>query len=171
MKALTIWQPWASLILVGAKPYEFRSWQPPSWLVGDRLGIHAGARPVKLAEVQDLIRRLERPGESLNPCLVPAPALDLLRRVERGLVEAKHPSMRRTAFRLPLSSILATAEVGPAKRCDECAREMGLAAGGNDSDRDGTFNWGWPLTDVRPVLPPVECSGAQGLWDWHGDMT
>ena len=29
MKALTIWQPWASLIMVGAKPYEFR---PKSYL-------------------------------------------------------------------------------------------------------------------------------------------
>src|SRR5690348_14114849 len=25
-KALTIWQPWASLIMMGAKPYEFRRW-------------------------------------------------------------------------------------------------------------------------------------------------
>jgi hypothetical protein len=24
MKALTIWQPWASLIMIGAKPVEFR---------------------------------------------------------------------------------------------------------------------------------------------------
>ena len=24
MKGLTIWQPWASLIMIGAKPYEFR---------------------------------------------------------------------------------------------------------------------------------------------------
>lgn len=26
MKALTVWQPWASLIIMGAKPYEFRKW-------------------------------------------------------------------------------------------------------------------------------------------------
>jgi len=25
MKALTIWQPWASLIMIGAKPFEFRT--------------------------------------------------------------------------------------------------------------------------------------------------
>jgi hypothetical protein len=24
MKALTIWQPWATLIMIGAKPHEFR---------------------------------------------------------------------------------------------------------------------------------------------------
>ena len=47
MKALTIWQPWASLIAMGAKPYEFRGWKPPKSLIGQRLAIHAGARPVK----------------------------------------------------------------------------------------------------------------------------
>jgi hypothetical protein len=26
MKALTIYQPWASLVMIGAKPYEFRRW-------------------------------------------------------------------------------------------------------------------------------------------------
>ena len=26
MKALTIWQPWATLIMLGAKPFEFRRW-------------------------------------------------------------------------------------------------------------------------------------------------
>jgi hypothetical protein len=27
MKAITIWQPWASLIAIGAKQYETRSWE------------------------------------------------------------------------------------------------------------------------------------------------
>lgn len=26
MKALTIYQPWASLVMIGAKPHEFRGW-------------------------------------------------------------------------------------------------------------------------------------------------
>ena len=44
MKALTLWQPWASLVIAGAKPYEFRSWSPPRWLIGQRIVIHAAAR-------------------------------------------------------------------------------------------------------------------------------
>jgi hypothetical protein len=27
MKAITLWQPWASLIAIGAKKYETRSWR------------------------------------------------------------------------------------------------------------------------------------------------
>lgn len=163
MKGLTIWQPWASLILIGAKPYEFRSWQPPRYVVGKRLAIHAGARAVKPGEVRELIDALEgKVGQ--QPCLYATPALELLRKVERGLAEAKMPSMKRTAFRLPLSSVIATAVVGAPKRGDECAREFGIRAG-NDSDRDGTFNWGWPMLQIEPLLPPVEMAGAQGLWD------
>lgn len=47
LQALTLWQPWASAILVGAKPWENRSWAPaalkatpprPMWVA-----LHAGA--------------------------------------------------------------------------------------------------------------------------------
>jgi hypothetical protein len=43
--ALTVWQPWASLIIKDFKPYEFRGWPAPRSLVGRRLAIHTGARP------------------------------------------------------------------------------------------------------------------------------
>lgn len=41
MKALSLWQPWASLIAVGAKQYETRSW---STLYRGLLAIHAAKR-------------------------------------------------------------------------------------------------------------------------------
>lgn len=44
MRAITIWQPWASLISWGAKEYETRSWAPPAKLQGKRIAIHAAAR-------------------------------------------------------------------------------------------------------------------------------
>lgn len=59
MIALTIWQPWASLIVVGAKPYEFRGWVAPRSARGKRIAIHAGARKVKRDEIADLILRLQ----------------------------------------------------------------------------------------------------------------
>ena len=55
MKALTIWQPWASLIMIGAKPYEFRGRSYLAYInhpqPGERMAIHAGARPVRPTEV------------------------------------------------------------------------------------------------------------------------
>jgi hypothetical protein len=40
--ALTLWQPWADLIVDGIKPVENRPWPPPRWLIGQRFAIHAG---------------------------------------------------------------------------------------------------------------------------------
>jgi hypothetical protein len=167
MKALTIWQPWASLILVGAKPYEFRGWPPPAWLVGKRIAIHAGSRPARPKEVRALVLGLKGGFGLDRPALIAEPAIALLERVERGLVEAKRPTLARQAFQLPLGAVIGTAVVGQPMRGDACARELGMAVAGNDSDRDGTFNWGWPMLDIEPMLPPVEVSGAQGLWEFR----
>jgi len=39
--ALTVWQPWASLIAWPLKPVENRTWRAP-WVLGKRIAIHAG---------------------------------------------------------------------------------------------------------------------------------
>jgi hypothetical protein len=106
MKALTMWQPWASLIMIGAKPYEFRRWDYRTrdrGLEGQRIVIHAGARPVKLAEVEDIIERLEDRISSLSAEI----AMPLLKRILaahkcQGVVE--------------LSAGLGTAVLGKPKR-------------------------------------------------------
>ncbi len=167
MKALTIWQPWATLIMLGAKPYEFRSWQPPRWLVGQRLAIHAGARPVKAAEVRALIMALKGNEAMTNPCLHGAIALPVLERVLAALKKSPDTLFGTTEpLTLPLSHVLGTVIVGEPKRGDVCDREFGIDAG-NDNDRDGTFNWGWPMLDIKHEQPPVPAKGAQGLWDWR----
>lgn len=53
--ALTLWQPWATLVAEEFKPYEFRSYPARKGLWGQRIAIHAGARPVKRAEIDDLL--------------------------------------------------------------------------------------------------------------------
>ncbi len=159
MKALTVWQPWASLIAIGAKPYEFRGWRPPTSLIGQRIAIHAGARPMKLLELRDLLNALSDPNTDLpTPCLHRDHALPLLQRI----LDEHSRAIPRF---LPLSHVLCTAVVGEPKTGDACAREFGESAG-NDSDREGTFNWGWPMLDVQPLTPPAPATGLQGLWNW-----
>ncbi|MRX32784.1 ASCH domain-containing protein [Aminobacter sp. MDW-2] len=167
MKALTIWQPWASLIMIGAKPYEFRSWKPPLSLIGQRLAIHAGARPVRASEVRALVMALKGNPNMANPCLKADIALPMLDRVLLAL--SKSPDTlwgTSEQLTLPISHVLGTVVVGEPKRGDECAAEFGEAAG-NDSDREGTFNWGWPMLDIKHEEPPRQAKGAQGLWDWR----
>lgn len=42
MRALTIRQPWATLIALGVKTIETRSWRAPRSLIGQTIAIHAG---------------------------------------------------------------------------------------------------------------------------------
>lgn len=39
MKVISIWNPWASLIIQGFKFFETRSWAPPKSLLGQTIGI------------------------------------------------------------------------------------------------------------------------------------
>lgn len=104
LKAITIWQPWASLIIIGAKPYEFRSWLPPKSLVGQRIVNHAAARKTRLDEVEDLIERLSDPALAWTTCLRPDIALPFLKGVQGALRMGQQP--------LPLGCGLGTAMVG-----------------------------------------------------------
>lgn len=59
MKAITIWQPWASLIACGVKQYETRSW--PTKYRGP-IAIHAAA--------MDMVRRQPMKKELCVPCAI-----------------------------------------------------------------------------------------------------
>jgi hypothetical protein len=124
MMAITIYQPWATLILQGAKPYEFSGWKPPRPLIGQRIAIHAGARPIKRDEVTILQLQLRDP-DQYEPCLhapLAVPVLDL------ALTNHK-------AGALPLSHILCTAILGEPKPGYERDRPLGLIQIGADINR------------------------------------
>jgi hypothetical protein len=146
MKALTIWQPWASLIIAGAKPWEWRGWRAPRWLVGQRIVIHAGQRAPKREEILDIMAQL-RDGDS---SLVAAIATPLLERVALGA--------------WPRACGLGTALVGePISAIDWARQHLGP---GFDSDRIDHHKFAWPLTAIERFEPVIPASGKQGLWDW-----
>jgi hypothetical protein len=149
--ALTIWQPWASLIMLGAKPYEFRGWAAPRNLRGQRIAIHAGARPVKRSEVAELIMKLQ--GEDAwTTGLKSELALAFLERVHSS------PGI------LPLSTVLGTVLLGEPRRAYEIVSDFGGRV--NDSDRNEHSNWAWPVSEIQHLEPPVPARGAQGFWRW-----
>lgn len=67
-KALTLWQPWATGILLGLKTYETRSWH-----TGYRgpLVIHAAARPVNRYECNETIIEALRTAGYTTPAAFP----------------------------------------------------------------------------------------------------
>lgn len=150
MKALTIWQPWASLIMSGAKPYEFRRWdyrERERALEGQRIVIHAGARPVRCAEVDDIIARMQDRISSLRAEI----AMPLLTRL-RGAVKCQGV--------VELSAGLGTAILGTPRNV------RALFSSPADSDRIDHHMWAWPLTEIRRFETPVSTRGAQGFWNW-----
>jgi hypothetical protein len=147
MKALTVWQPWASLIAWGMKPYEFRRWAAPASMIGQRIAIHAGARKLRIDEVYGLVLDLQR-GE--KGAALRAEAMPLLRQVLDGQVT------------LPHSHILCTVTLGRPIRATELPAEWA------DSERADHHVFGWPMLDIEPLTPPEPATGAQGFWHWGG---
>lgn len=152
LPAITIWQPWATLIVEGAKPYEWRGWAAPSRFIGRRIAIHAGARPAKKSEIADLIYELRQNGRE-GTSLEPEIALPLLERWHTA------PAM------LPLSSVLCTAILGKPMPAALWASRHGYSAA--DSDRIDHTKWAWPLTEIERLAPFVPAKGMQGFWTWH----
>ena len=148
--ALTLWQPWASLVAVGAKPYEWRGWEAPKRLVGKRIAIHAASRKVKRNEIAELMIDVRR-----DPAMTSLDAAIALPLLERW---------NTSPGALPVSSVLCIATLGQPVTALQYAREKGIGA--RDSDRVDHQKWGWPLYDIEVLNPFVPATGAQGFWDW-----
>lgn len=155
IKAIVLWQPWASLIMINAKPWEFRNWNYVKRGVGvrpgDRIGICAGARPIRPAEIVDLLSRLDDPSGSTG--LIPDLARPLLERLMsahkcRGVIET--------------GALLGTAKIGVPRISAEVKPEWAALIA--DSDRLEHCNWAWPMTEIRPFAP-VPIRGAQGFFN------
>lgn len=173
MKAFTLYQPWASLVVMGAKPFEFRGWSPrergPAYakLIGQRIVIHASARPMVRSEIRAIVDNLQFGGaNAAATCLRPEEALELL----LPLYHFKKPDG------LPLSAGLGTAILGePRNGHDIAVQEFGFpeqavdelpGLPGFDSDRREHANFGWPMLDVDRWDEPIPMRGFQGFWNW-----
>jgi hypothetical protein len=161
MKALTVLQPWAALIVSGAKPYEFRSWRPHAALIGQRIVIHAAKRELVQAEVQRLFYLMRdgagdgaTAGTAIETCLDADKAVYVL---QRGLDGSSEP--------LQTQAGIGTAVIGSPRLAQEIAEELGVPRV-NDSDRDHHALWAWPMLDPELWLAPIPMRGAQGFWTW-----
>ncbi|MEY9358998.1 hypothetical protein ABH994_001719 [Bradyrhizobium yuanmingense] len=159
-KALTVWQPWASLIILDAKPYEFRKWnftdKPHlAKLVGQRIVIHAGARRPKLNELADLLFRIEQGESGLNTEI----AKPLATKIHDRL---KAKGRRLDSRDLPFGAALGTAIIGEPRSVLDIFKGTPIA----DSDRLDHSLYGWPMMDVKPFAQPIPSAGVQGFWNW-----
>jgi hypothetical protein len=145
VKALTIHQPWASLIAHGYKHVETRSW--PTTHRGP-LAIHAGRR--SFAEGYDVVE----------------PRLKHAR--DDKAMEALF-DLYRSSF--PLGAIVAVANVTDCVQVEHDAdMTIQLSAVEHALGDYTPRRYAWVLEDVRAIDPPLACRGAQGLWDVPLDL-
>lgn len=167
MKALTIWQPWASLIACGAKQYETRSWATK---YRGPIAIHAAIK---------------------DPCKLPLLDKKELERAVQEEIEARRcPGW----FLMPRGKIIATAELvnvwhivyHPGPNVDK-ARHIDIGAESMTEDKhDPHFGdyfvptereitlgdwtpgrYAWELANVKILPEPIPVKGKQGLWTFE----
>lgn len=188
MKALTIRQPWASLIAAGVKTIETRSW---STRYRGPLAIHAGKHKPGDGELGGWCYD-ERPW--LDGCGWIAPIM------ERDSYTGD-PIPEFFGNKMPLGAVVATCTLAdvvligygyPAihdhqadtfGQLDHPRDPLGLWLCTHD-DLDGygesrcvedqrpfgdftPGRYAWLLTDVAPLAEPIPAKGRQGLWDWE----
>lgn len=145
--ALTVWQPWASLIAAGKKLWEFRPQRPPAGLIGGIVAIHAGKRKVNSSEIQAMLDKMRGPEW-----------------MEMGLIRSAEENLRGILIdhRLaPLSCILCLAQIGE----PVTGRDMAEAIGADFAKRSQNFdNWAIPVQVVRNIFPFIPAKGRQGWW-------
>lgn len=146
MKAITIHQPWATLIALGEKQYETRSWSTK--YRGD-LGIHASKKIDKdVCEMEPFKSVLAKHGYTVSNLPIGAiiattNLLDCLSisRTHQGYV--KLDGERKTSYNDPFE--------------DEDEYAFGDYSKGR---------FAWELVDVKQI-EPIPAKGQQGLWNWE----
>lgn len=145
MKALTLTQPWASLVAVGAKRIETRSW---STSYRGLLLIHAAKG---------------MPREALEACY-DDPIWEALHEADVVPFTWLYRSELKAAF--PLGAIVGVCDL---RDCISTTRAVGaLSAARDERERSfGNFDrdrFAWYLRNVQRLPEPIPCRGALGLW-------
>lgn len=140
MKALSLWQPWASLIAAGAKTVETRNWFVESYRSGP-LAIHA--TKAKKPEGRDFMGYEQLVTEAL------------------GGVDFDDLPFGAIVAVAQLARIAPITEEGAEKLERENPREFAF---GNYDLSEGQ-RVAWVLRDIDPLPEPIPCKGRQGLWN------
>lgn len=146
MKALTLTQPWATLVAIGAKRIETRSWKTD---YRGPLAIHAAKGWTKA----------DRELLESNPFYVP------LAEHYAGL--SGHGSL---ASLLPRGEVVAIVFLDDVRRIDMAFRAYVLSQGQPNEIEYGDYTTGryaWMLTGISLLPLGVPAKGALGLWEWE----
>ena len=165
MKAITLWQPFPSLIAAGEKTSETRSWAPPAGLVGERIAIHAAKRHITFADtmgwsdelVSKVCDMVDREYDGWNGNLPLGAVVATARLVScQQVVSHGTVSSATTDFRVAIPIAITDDRRGGRDR---------VPIDGLGDYRVG--RWVWLFDDIEPLDEPIEARGYQKLWEWE----
>jgi hypothetical protein len=177
MKAISLWQPYASLIACGAKPFETRDWAPPRELIGQTIAIHA-AKKIDSASI-DFAEALTYGQFDAQPLC--EGLSDKLEASMEGTPDELMGKFGQAAF--PTGCVVAIARLDAAFKLGETAQGTARPAASvvermtsrpmpecftvryDDFGDYAVGRWVWLLREVKPLKPPVRVVGRQGFFD------
>lgn len=139
MKAITLHEPWATLVAIGAKKIETRGW---ATRYRGPLAIHASR---------------SRQAWHINVAWQ-EPFFTALRPIHRKLEDG------RIGFCFPFGCVIAICRlidcvlITPKNVPPDPERSFGDYTPGR---------YAWVLKDIKPLPEPVPVKGRQGLWEWN----
>jgi hypothetical protein len=149
MKALTLTQPYATLIAIGAKRIETRSW---STRYRGPLAIHAGKGLGPVGGERGLVALCQNDvfAQALKGYALP-----------RGVIVANCTLVDV----VPVEDVLCRVQIRPHDY--DTGYHQWSVDGSERAFGDYTpGRYAWLLANVRPVNPPIPATGRQGLWEW-----
>ena len=163
MRVLTLTQPWATLVAIGAKRIETRSWATK---YRGPLLIHAAAGLGPVGGIRGFTELLGQ--TAFTRALEPHYGYDYTLGAF-GLIDC-----------LPFGAIVATCKLVDCVRTDlwssvEHGSEIWQVPPGNIS-REYAFGdytpgrWAHLYADARPLATPIPARGQLGLWNWEGSL-
>jgi len=152
MKALTIHQPWASLLAIGAKRYETRGWATK---YRGAIAIHAGKAKVIDLREETMLAASRCLGIDAGDPLMYRQAMDSL---PRGAVIAVAALVDCHEIYARADGAICIAPRGVETVLSGDERAFGLWESGR---------FAWELADVRILPAPCPAMGQQGLWNWE----
>ena len=142
MKAITVWQLYASLLVLGLKQFETRGW---GTAYRGCLAIHAAKRWDDERE-QDYQR-----------------VMDLLS--PEQLASVAGVQLARTPIRETLGKVLGIVDLTDCRQMRMSGSEFEDSVG-----HFGFGRWGWKCENPRPLQTPVYYCGKQGLWNVDAEL-
>ena len=148
MKAITLWDPWASLIALGEKKIETRSWKTD---YRGPLAIHAAKRPM------DKIVWYEPFYSALSPMRLDHELPSMIRRYPGCIIATCNLVGCYPIIQEDTDCEIAIADAG----------DHHIVIAGNEY-YFGDYTprrYAWMLSDIKAIVP-IPAKGFQRLWNW-----